>query len=129
VPSTGAGSCLGIFTDTVRKPLQQARTIAQNITKYAAPVAPLLPGMAAQIASMREPISNYTYRLNPDGQTVTSILSATCVALTSGAAAIAQAAQWAVKATPAGLVFAVDGTFAVGVFREGKAAFSGGCKP
>jgi REP element-mobilizing transposase RayT len=28
-----------------------------------------------------------------------------------------------------GLLFAVDGTFAVGVFREGKAAFSGGCKP
>ena len=71
----------------------------------------------------------YAYPLNPDGQTVTAVLSATAVAATSGLGAVAQAGQAAIKAGPTGFLFAVDGILASGVFKEAKAAFSGGCKP
>jgi len=127
LPSTGPGSCLAVFADAVKGPLKQTGTAARNKTKYIAPVAPLLPGAAAQLGSM-DPNSMYTYTANADG-TVTAVLSANAIVATTVAAAVAQGAQAAIKATPQITLGAIDLALLNGVVKEASAALKGQCKP
>jgi hypothetical protein len=112
----------------MKKPLTTFRSAAQNITKYVAPAAPLLPGIAAQLGSM-DSNSMYTFVLNPDGETVTAVLSANAVVATTVLPALAQIAQAAIIATPYVVVSGAEAISLYGVIKEEIAVAKGQCKP
>jgi hypothetical protein len=128
LPSTEPGSCIDVALSAMKRPITAVRSAAQNVTKYGAPIAPLLPGVAAQLGSM-DPNSMYTFVLNPDGETVTAVLSANAVVATTVLPVVVQIAQAAIRATPYIAVVGAEIIAAVGVGKEAYAVATGKCHP
>jgi len=97
------------------------------VSKYVAPIAPLLPGAAAQIGDM-DPNSAYTFEENPDG-TTRAVLSANAVVATTALPAIATGMAYAVEAVPYVISKGADAIGGYGVAQEYQAASKGQCKP
>lgn len=113
-PSTGPGSCLGVFTDTVTAPLKQL----QNAAKY---YVPLIVG-----AMQAGPSGAAMYMSQLNNMVASGAAEAdpqvAAVVTTAGAAA-ATAVTYAPYALPAGAV----GIASVGLGNELSAGFHGQC--
>src|SRR6266852_702741 len=100
-PSTGPGSCLAVFTNAMKEPVQQVRSFVQPANKYVLPALQSAQIVTTSWAGTLDS-SMYTFKENWD-RTVSAVLSPNAIvtlSLAQGAALANEAGASAVKAAP-----------------------------
>jgi hypothetical protein len=125
-PSTGAGSCLAVFTDASKKPLQLAGTAARTIQQNAAG----LQGLSIVATNWAGSLDANAMRTSvlAAGGTTTAALTANAVT-NIGLANASRAVAAAVPKVPVAFLGAVDVILAIAVGKEAYAAATGQCHP
>ena len=117
-PSTGPGSCLGVFSDTVSAPLKQLRTAAQQYLPLITSTLQAGPsGAAMYMSQLNNMVAAGAAEADPQ---------VAAVVTTAGAAA-ATAAPYAAAAAPYVVPVGGDAILLNGVIKEVQSGMSGQC--
>jgi RHS repeat-associated protein len=117
-PSTGPGSCLGVFTDTVTPPLKQLQSAAKNYIPLIVGALQSVPvGTAWYMSQLNNMVQAGAAEADPQ---------VAAVVTTAGAAA-ATAAPYVSAAAPYALAAGAVGITSVGLGNELWAGFHGQC--
>ena len=122
LPSTGAGSCLAVFSNSVQKPLKAVGGAASSVRRYVAPVLAAIPFGSAWLGSN---ISKMAAAGAVEAETAAGSLSDLAVVSTIAT----EAAPLVSKAGPYILLGGADAVLGYGVIKEGTAAWKGNCRP
>ena len=118
-PSTGAGSCLEVFTDTAFAPLSRIHTAARNY----------IPAMITAMQAAPAGAGWYIQQVNKMVAAGAVKASEAAPVLTGvSAAASAAAAPYVSAAAPYATMMAADAFLLVGVIKEFQAGFNGNCR-
>jgi hypothetical protein len=118
-PSTGPGSCLGVFTDTVTAPLKQIQTAVKNYVPLIVGAMQAGPsGAAMYMQQLNNMVASGAAEADPQ---------VAAVVTTAGAAA-ATAAPYASAAAPYAGAGGADLVLAYGLGAELNAGFNGQCR-
>ena len=118
-PSTGPGSCLGVFTDTVTAPLKQVQSAVKNYVPLIVGAMQAGPsGAAMYMQQLNNMVASGAAEADPQ---------VAAVVTTAGAVA-ATAAPYASAAAPYAGAGGADLVLAYGLGAELKAGFNGQCR-
>jgi hypothetical protein len=118
-PSTGPGSCVGLFTDTVTAPLKQIQSAAKNYVPLIVGAMQAGPsGSAMYMQQLNNMVASGAAEADPQVAAVVTI---------AGAAA-ATAAPYVSAAAPYAGAGGADLVLAYGLGTELKAGFNGQCR-
>jgi RHS repeat-associated protein len=125
VPSTGPGSCIDVALSAVKGPLDTAKKVAENVNKYAAPLANILSSGSAAIAVNLNSMLR-SRQLDPFlGPAVAAAATTAAAGLSDLSAGVAATAPY----VGAGLAIGAEVIGAIGVGKEAYAAATGKCHP
>ena len=125
LPSTDPGSCLAVALDTAKVPLDTAKKVAENVNKYAAPLANGLSSGSAYIAVNL----NNMLRARQLDPFLGPAVAAGATTVAAGLNTVAGGVARAVPYIGTGLLATADAVGIVAVVREGYAAATGKCHP
>jgi RHS repeat-associated protein len=117
-PSTGPGSCLGLFTDTVTAPLKQLQSAAKNYVPLIVSAMQAAPAAASSYVQQLN-IMVQSGAADPDPEVVTAV--------TTAGAAAATAAPYASAAAPYLVPVGGDAILLDGVIKEVQSGMNGQC--
>ena len=120
-PSTGSGSCVGLFTDTVTAPLKQLQSAAKNYIPLMVAAMQSAPSLTTSFGSYMQMVGDFTS--TPPAETAEGIAG-----LYTVAAAASTAAPYVSAAAPYAVAGGADLTLAYGLGTELKAGFNGQCR-
>ena len=119
-PSTGTGSCLALFGDTVTAPLKQLRSAAQTYVPALVSALQAAPYGANGFAGYMRMVGNFSS--TPAAETEADI-----AALNTAAAGAAAAAPYVSAAAPYAITGGTDAVLLKGVVSEVEAGWHGQC--
>jgi hypothetical protein len=120
-PSTGPGSCVGLFTDTVTAPPKQIQGAMKNYV-------PIIVGVMQSALSLTTSFGSYMQMVGDFTSTPAAETAEGVAGLSTVGAAAATAAPYVSAAAPYAAAGGADLVFAYGLGTELKAGFNGQCR-